>query len=169
MVGISLLGLLLGLVAGAGYGARTDGSTNDRARRACNRTADGGTAEGARGATGASAGLFVALCGLTGHRAAGRSQGSADGCADGTADNATDYSSTDGSCGAADSLAGMLLVVRSGAFAEIRIVVVVPLVVSDLVVHVMTPLLVCARPARVCAGEPIGNRRASLCLDLGAY
>jgi hypothetical protein len=150
MVRIGLLGLLLGLVAGAGSSARTNGPTHDRARRAGNRTADGGTAEGARSATDAGSGFLVTLRGLTGHRAARRSQGSADGCADGTADNAADYGSAHSTRGAADGLAGMLLVVRRGAFAKVRIVEIVSLVVSDLVVHVMTPLVL-ARFERIAA------------------
>jgi hypothetical protein len=134
-IGVGFFGLLLELIAGACACACANGATNDSTRWAGDRPAHRGTAKGPSGSAGTRALGFVAFSRLAGNRPAGRADGTADYGPDRATHHPANDCSADGAARAANCLAGVLLIIRSGALSLVDLGVIFDDVISPCVVH----------------------------------
>ncbi|HEX5579429.1 MAG TPA: hypothetical protein VFY43_07175 [Candidatus Limnocylindria bacterium] len=133
-VRIRLFSLFLELIACPGTSPGANGTTDHGAGRTSHRATQDGTTDGTRRTACAGSDLLVTLGRLTGNGTAGGTNGAADRGAHRATDHATDYRAAHRASRAANGLARMLLVVRSGA-VRIAAVPIEHLVISPRVVH----------------------------------
>jgi hypothetical protein len=111
---VALLGLLLQLVTGPGATGRSDGATDDRARRSGHGATEGRAGRAAPQRTGSGTGLIVALGRLSGDRPSDGADAATDHGADRSADDRADGRATKGAGTGAKGLGTTLLVLRGG-------------------------------------------------------